>query len=115
MKANIVKLAAASLLAVCCVAKADIVQLSLPCAGVYDLNTPYWSADFDLGVTFTDISHVYVDWSGETIAALAAEYSNPDDPFSIHVGIGAYLEGPPIHKVYLALAWGGNLSRPGGV
>jgi hypothetical protein len=95
MKANMVKLAAVSLLALCCVAKADIVELALDCAGVYDSNTPGWTLDFDLGVTFTDISHVYVDWSGEIIAALAAEYSNPDEPFPIDVGIWSYLGSAP--------------------
>lgn len=44
---------------------AAIVQLPLDCAGVYDFNTPPWTLDFDLGVTFTEISSVYIDWSGE--------------------------------------------------
>jgi hypothetical protein len=95
--------AAVSLLAVCCIAKADMVQLSLPCAGVCDLNTPYWSADFDLGVSFTDISHVYVDWSGEITGGLAVEYE-PGDPFPIDVG--AYASLGPNPYIRRTTFWG---------
>jgi hypothetical protein len=102
--------AAVSLLAVGCVAKADIVEFPLDCAGVYDFNTAPWSTDFDLGISFTDISDVYVDWQGEIIAALVAEYSNPDDPFPIDVGIGAYLEGPPFTRS--TSVWRGAATYP---
>ena len=95
MKARIVKLAAVGLLAVCCIAKADIVQLPLDSAGVYDFNTPAWVLEFDLGVTFTDISHVYMDWSGEITGALARDYPDPDNIFAIDVAIGSYLGSAP--------------------
>ena len=43
---------------------AAIVELPLDCAGTYDPDNQYWTTDFDLGVTFTEIFHVYIDWSG---------------------------------------------------
>jgi len=48
----------------------DIVKFPLNCAGTYDINTPAWTSNFDLGVTFSEISHVYIDWSGEMTAGL---------------------------------------------
>jgi hypothetical protein len=52
------------------ITRADTVELPLNCAGTYDVNTPPWTTDFDLGVTFSEISHVYIDWSGEMTAGL---------------------------------------------
>jgi len=40
------------------------IKLPLGAEGRYDVNSPYWQTDFELGVTFTEISHVYMDWSG---------------------------------------------------
>jgi hypothetical protein len=123
MKARIVKLAAVvSLLAVCAVAKADIVELALDCAGVYDFNTAPWSADFDLGVSFTEISHVYIDWSGDIeISHVYIDWSGDitgglavqggSDPFAIDVGIIAYLENPPNWRH--TDVWGGEATYPG--
>ncbi|MHC4061528.1 MAG: PEP-CTERM sorting domain-containing protein [Planctomycetota bacterium] len=109
MKANIVKLAAVSLLAVCSVAKADIVELALDCAGVYDANSSPWSTDFDLGVSFSEISHVYIDWSGDITGGLAVQGGS--DPFAIDVGIIAYLENPPNWRH--TDVWGGEATYPG--
>jgi len=47
-----------------------IVEMELDCAGEYGLGTEPWSLDFDLGVEFTEISHVFMDWSGEITGAL---------------------------------------------
>jgi hypothetical protein len=56
---------------------AEIVEFPLNgCAGTYTVDTPYWTSDFDLGVTFSEISHVYIDWSGEINADLYP--GNPD-------------------------------------
>jgi hypothetical protein len=55
---------------------ADVVTLPLNCAGDYNVNTPRWTTNFDLGVTFSEISHVYIDWSGEINADLYP--GNPD-------------------------------------
>jgi hypothetical protein len=74
---------------------ADIVELPLDCAGVYDSNTPAWTLNFDLGISFTDMSHVYIDWSGDITGALARDYPNPDNIFPIDVAIGSYLGSAP--------------------
>lgn len=49
-------------------AVADTVELDLfdlGCQPVYDFESTYWTTDFDLGVTFIEISNVYIDWAGE--------------------------------------------------
>lgn len=74
-------------------ADADIVELPLAAEGRYDVNSPSWEMDFDLGVTFTEISNVYMDWSGEITADLVIDSSPGSDPFPIDAGICAYL-GP---------------------
>jgi hypothetical protein len=86
----------------------DIVQLPLNCAGTYDINTPAWTSNFDLGVTFSEISHVYIDWSGEITAGLAIYYSDPCNPFPLEVGIYAGFY-PPFR---FAEIWGGEESYP---
>ena len=85
------------------VAGADIVELPLACEGVYDFNQPYWTTDFDLGVTFTEISNVYIDWSGEITSGLAIYYSDPNAPFPMNVGIYAAMGYLRITEV-----WGGE-------
>jgi len=63
-------------------ARGDIVELdlfSLGCPAEYDFKSPSWTTDFDLGVTFTEISHVYIDWSGEITAELVAPCGSPPD------------------------------------
>lgn len=47
--------------------RADIVELPLACTGEYSfLQT--WSTQFDVGVAFTEISSIYMNWSGEITA-----------------------------------------------
>ncbi len=49
-------------------AVADIVELDLfdlGCPSAYDPDSLYWTTDFDLGVTFIEISNVYIDWAVE--------------------------------------------------
>jgi len=76
--------------------QADIVELPLACEGRYDPNSPVWKMDFDLGVPFTEISHVYMDWSGEIMAGLATDPTIPGpQQFPIEVGIHAYLGRNP--------------------
>jgi len=73
-------------------ADADIVELDLfdlGCQTLYDPSSPYWSTDFDLGVTFIEISNVYIDWAGEIAAGLAIDYRNPGEIFPEDVGISA--------------------------
>ncbi|MHC4149133.1 MAG: PEP-CTERM sorting domain-containing protein [Planctomycetota bacterium] len=48
-------------------ANADIVEYDLNCDRSYTPGST-WTADFDLGVIFSDISHIYLDWSGSITA-----------------------------------------------
>lgn len=41
--------------------RADIITLPLAAEGRYDRIFPKWQADFDLGISFIEISHVYMD------------------------------------------------------
>ena len=78
-------------------AGADTVQLdllSLGCPTELNSGTSYWQTNFDLGVTFTEISHVYIDWSGGITAGLVQDY-NPStyepvgQPYPIDAGVYA--------------------------
>ena len=89
---------------------ADIVQLPLDCPSHYDFNSPYWTADFDLGVTFSEISHVYIDWAGEITGGLAILYDNPSEPFPIDVGVYASLGSNPF--LLRTTVWGGEATSP---
>jgi len=82
-------------------AGAETVQLdllSLGCPTELNIDTPYWQTNFDLGVTFTEISHVYIDWSGGITAGLVQDY---------HPGTGEPVGQPyPIDTgVYADLGW----------
>jgi hypothetical protein len=98
----------AIMLATAGMAWGDTVEFPLNCAGTYDINTPYWTTSFDLGVTFSEISHVYIDWSGEITAGLAIRYTDPCNPFHLEVGIYAGFSSPFRH----AEAWGGEETYP---
>jgi hypothetical protein len=91
-------------------ANATIVQLDLfdlGCPTEFNWDNSYWRTDFDLGVTFTEISNVYIDWSGEITAGLAVEPTRPgQQPFPLEVGIGASLGGFPYPR--FAQVWGGR-------
>jgi len=54
-------------------ASAGIVELNLfdlGCPTEFDFDSPYWRTDFDIGVTFAEITNVYINWSGEIEAEL---------------------------------------------
>ena len=92
---------------------ADIAELDLfdlGCQSVYDIDSQYWTTDFDLGITFIEISNVYIDWAGEITAGLAIEYVNPDETFPLEVGIYAYLSGYPFTRSITV--WGGETTYP---
>lgn len=95
--------------------KADTVQLdllSLGCPTELNIGTQYWQKNFDLGVTFADISHVYIDWSGGITAGLVQDY-NPQtgepigQPYPIDVGVYASFGWPRRTEV-----WGGESGYP---
>jgi len=76
--------------------QADLVELdllALGCPTVHDFDTPQWSYDFDLGVQFSNIQHVYMDWSGEITGGMAERIGNPD-PFPAPVYIEAAIGSP---------------------
>ncbi|MHC4498056.1 MAG: PEP-CTERM sorting domain-containing protein [Planctomycetota bacterium] len=91
-------------------AEADIVELPLACEGQY-ITGEWWEMDFDLGVTFTEISNVYIDWSGEIMAGLAYNYPSPGpQPFPCDVGLLAYLGHNPYAR--LTEVYGGEATYP---
>jgi hypothetical protein len=96
----------AIVLAITTVVWGNVIELPLNCEGTYDINTPYWTTDFDLGVTFSEISHVYVDWAGGITAGLAVRYTDPCNLFPLEVGIRAAFSFP---FRYVAV-WGGEES-----
>jgi hypothetical protein len=95
-------------------ASADIVEIDLfelSCQQVYDFNSPYWTADFDLGIKFLEISNVYIDWAGEITAGLAVNPWVPGpQPFPFDEGIGASLGGEPYAR--RATISGGEATYP---
>jgi len=94
-------------------ADADIVELNLldlGCPTEFNWDSPYWTTNFDLGVTFFEISHVYMDWSGEITAGLAILYDNPDEPFPLDVGVYTSLGFNPYLR--RATIWGGETTYP---
>jgi hypothetical protein len=88
------------------IANASIVQLDLfdlGCPRQYDFDnsTPdplYWKSEFDLGVTFTEITNVYMDWAGEITAGLAVYDYDPENPFPLDAGVMAYLGRNPYFR-----------------
>ena len=92
--------------------RADIVQLDLSTLGMpagFNMNSPYWQTNFDLGVTFTEISHVYIDWSGGITGGLAVYYPG-QQPFPLDVGVYAGLGFNP--DLRITEVWGGAASYP---
>jgi len=58
-------------------ADAAIVELPLACEGKYTLEQT-WTTDFDIGVTFTEISNIYIDWSGSIRAEFVEDLVTSD-------------------------------------
>ena len=91
-------------------AKGTIFELPLDCNGVYDFDSPSWTSDFDFGISFIEISNVYIDWAGQITGGQAVYDSNPDDPFPIDVGIYAGLGFNP--NLRITTLWGGAATYP---
>ncbi|MFA6426747.1 MAG: hypothetical protein WCW64_11300 [Phycisphaerae bacterium] len=81
--------------------RADVVQLDLFSLGMpatfnFNNNSNFenldWHTNFDLGVTFTQISHVYMNWSGEITGGLATSTWVPGGTFPASVEISAHLK-----------------------
>jgi hypothetical protein len=93
--------------------RGEIITYQLPPAfeREYSYDDPYLQMDFDLGVTFTEISNVYIDWSGEITAGLAVHNDDPGgEPFTVDTGIYGSLGFNPSLR-YTAL-WGGSANHP---
>ncbi|MBN1844555.1 MAG: hypothetical protein JW810_02650 [Sedimentisphaerales bacterium] len=83
--------------------RADPVELdllALGCPQEFPGSGDYWESDFDLGVAFSDISHVYIDWTGGITAGLIQNYHPQTfepvgDPFPEEVGIYVYMGWNP--------------------
>ena len=90
-------------------ANAAVIELPLACAGDYDSNTPDWTTDFDLGVSFTEITNVYIDWSGEITGGLVTRIRDPE-PSPADVLIHASLGSNPTPRY--ANVWGGEATYP---
>jgi len=90
-------------------AGATIIEYPLNCAGTYSFNDS-WETDFELGVEFVYISHVYIDWSGEITAGRAVYRDEPDNPFPKDVGISIIIGNAPSWRYHTF--WGGASSYP---
>ena len=90
---------------------AEIVELPLNgCEGTYTVSTPAWTMDFDLGVEFSEISRVYIDWSGEISAGLSQGYPDPLPYYGqLVAGIGPI---PGEGWLRSASVWGGVSTYP---
>ncbi len=88
--------------------RAEVVQLdlfSLDMPATFNGDSPSWQTDFDLGVTFAEITDVYIDWSGEVTGGIAivnppgTPYSGPA-PAGVYASLGSnpYWRGTEIYK-----------------
>jgi hypothetical protein len=90
----------------------DTVELPLTgSAGFYDVNTPAWTMDFDLGVTFSEISHVYIDWSGEINASLTQDIGDPE-PIPGYGRLWSYIDAYPPTRSRFTMVAGGISTYP---
>ncbi len=96
-------------------AVADIVELDLfdlGCPSVYDPDSLYWTMDFDLGVTFIEISNVYIDWAGEITAGLVEDFENPDDIFIYPIDAGIFASLGVYPFLSITTVMGGETTYP---
>jgi hypothetical protein len=91
----------------CTGAFGDVVELPLDAGGYYDVNTPAWTYDFDLGVSFSEISHAYIDWSGEITGLLEEMYGKTR---SVDGGLIAFIG--PYPPPPMAGVWAGASTYP---
>ena len=62
-----------------------VVEVPLDCAGHYE-SGDLWTGQFDLGLEFSQIDNVYVDWSGEITAGLVDAFGGEIEPNEIRDG-----------------------------
>lgn len=94
--------------------QADLVELdllALGCPTYHDFDTPLWSYDIDLGVQFSSIDHVYMDWSGEITGGLFTYLGNPNGPQPANISITAKLGSYPSYYRQSS-HWAGESTYP---
>ena len=76
--------------------EAVIVEYPLDGAvGTYQgWNAPWWETNFDLGVTFSEITNVYIDWSGSITGSVLERDSNGARA-TLDTGVYTYLGSNP--------------------
>jgi hypothetical protein len=95
-------------------ANAAIVEFPLDCEGFYDLKSPYWHSSFDLGVSFTEINNIYIEWSGTITAELVGIIKIPGSfPHDATFEASLYgLELDPYYYIGWAEVYGGKATYP---
>lgn len=93
----------------------ELNLLSLGCPQEFPGSWNSWESDFDLGVTFSDIFHVHIDWAGEITGGLFQQtdpftFEPIGDPIQVNEGIFISLGYNP-HKRRV-IQWGGALTYP---
>lgn len=81
---------------VCTNAGAGIIQLdlfSLGCPTVFSSNSPSWQTDLNLGVTFSQISKVYINWSGTIVAEKVYPSATPETTLPVNGKFIVRLDG----------------------
>ena len=111
MKQNVIIICMLAILGLAPQSEAVIVELPLDGAvGTYQGPGPsYWETNFDLGVTFSQITNVHIDWSGEIMAPTVTDTPG-GTPVPIELGIIAGLTGSPYSR--FAIWRGGEDTYP---
>ena len=92
--------------------------MPLDCAGEYRPNTVgypnVWSTSIDLGVSFSEISSVYVDWSGELTGGVYRGDGGSSDPCEVVDGLFAAFLYEEEYYRFFSRAWqvGGESTYP---
>ena len=96
----------------------DLVELDLltmGCPQEFPGTWTYWESNFDLGVTFSNISHVYIDWAGEITGGMFQKtdpftFEPIGDPIKVDEAIIISLGYNPNQREFIQ--WGAELTYP---
>ena len=87
-------------------ANAEIIELTLDCGGEYGL-ADTWTTNIDLGVSFTEISNIYINWSGTIIGQETMNSGVIDNLF-----VTTLYESNPLNYFGRAYVQGGAATYP---
>jgi len=94
-------------------AEANTVEFNLfnlGCPTTFNYSSPHWHANINLGIPASEISHVYIDWSGAFTAGLAVYNDDPCVPFPLDVSLSTeLLTGPTSYSIKIS---GGESTYP---